>query len=225
MSDLNPNFGHPPLSCEWKEGITEQLRAMPEVFSFHDLDISCTGNVKHQINLHDEASFKHWARPIHPQDVEAVCRHLAELLEAAVIQESPSPFSSSIVVVRKKNNDIRLCIIQDSGVDGCLGVSLSATLCYLVCVLCFLLPIACHLQTLGVFLRFWLEQQWLSIGSAEDTLWQIRWTNCCYSSQKTRTLEDLYYLYGNLSCTLPSPYDYWLEVWILPDWDAGRRQS
>lgn len=100
--------------------------------------------------------------------MEAVCRHLAELLEVAVIQESPSPFSSSIVMLRKENNDIRLCIVQDSGVDGCLGVSLSATLCYFVCVLCFLLPIACHLKTMTVFLRFWLEQQWLSIGSAED---------------------------------------------------------
>lgn len=76
--------------------------------------------------------------------MEAVCRHLAELLEAGVIQESPSPFYSPIVVVRKKNNDIRLCIIQDGGADGYLGVSLSATLCYFVCVLCFLLPIAGH---------------------------------------------------------------------------------
>ncbi|KAK7910387.1 hypothetical protein WMY93_015071 [Mugilogobius chulae] len=50
------------------------------------------------------------ARPIHPQDIEAVRRHLRELLEAGVIRESSSPFSSPVVVVRKKNGEVRLCI-------------------------------------------------------------------------------------------------------------------
>lgn len=54
--------------------------------------------------------FKHRPRPIRPQDLDAVRRHLQELSEAGVIQESESPFSSPIVVVRKKNGDVRLCI-------------------------------------------------------------------------------------------------------------------
>ncbi len=110
MSDLTFNFGDSPLSPEWKEHITNKLRAMPEVFSHHDLDFGCTDKVKHHIKLHNETSFKHRARPIHPQDVEAISRHLHELLEAGVIRESSSPFSSPIVVVRKRNNDIHLCI-------------------------------------------------------------------------------------------------------------------
>lgn len=36
--------------------------------------------------------------------------HLQQLLDAEVIRESESPFSSPIVVVRKKNGDVRLCI-------------------------------------------------------------------------------------------------------------------
>lgn len=37
-------------------------------------------------------------------------KHLQELLQAGVIRESDSSFSSPIVVVRKKNGDVRLCI-------------------------------------------------------------------------------------------------------------------
>ena len=110
QSDLKFNFGDSPLPPEWKERITKKFLEMPEVFSHHDLDFECTDKVKHHITLHDETPFKHRARPIHPQDIEAVRQHLHELLESGVIRESESPFSSPIVVVRKRNGDVRLCI-------------------------------------------------------------------------------------------------------------------
>lgn len=74
------------------------------------MDFGRTDRVNHQIKLHDETPFKHRARPIHPRDIEAVRQHFRDLLEAVVIRESESSFSSPIVVVRKKNGDIRLCI-------------------------------------------------------------------------------------------------------------------
>lgn len=60
--------------------------------------------------MKDETPFKQRSRPIHPDDYEAVKKHLQALLEAGIIRESESPFSSPIVVVRKKNGDVRLCI-------------------------------------------------------------------------------------------------------------------
>lgn len=83
---------------------------MSDVFAQHDLDFGRTDKIKHHIMLSDEAPFKHKARPIHPQDMEAVRKHLQELLDAEIIRESESYFSSPIVVVRKKNGDVRLCI-------------------------------------------------------------------------------------------------------------------
>lgn len=108
--DFTLNFGDSPLPQVWKERISKKLREIPEVFSHHDLDFGHTQKVKHSIKLHDETPFKQRARPIHPQDIEAVRRHLQDLLASGVIRESESPFSSPIVVVRKKNGDVRLCI-------------------------------------------------------------------------------------------------------------------
>nr|XP_008283279.1 PREDICTED: uncharacterized protein LOC103359624 [Stegastes partitus] len=109
-SNLNFDFGSSPVPNEWKERITDKLNSMPEVFAQHDLDFGRTDKIKHHINLSDKTSFKHRARPIHPQDIQAVRDHLQQLLDAEVIRESESPFSSPIVVVKKKNGDVRLCI-------------------------------------------------------------------------------------------------------------------
>lgn len=110
QTTLKFNFGNSSIPPIWKERIINKLNGMPEVFSRHDLDFGCTAAVKHTIKLYDETSFKHRARPIHPQDLEAVREHLRDLLDAGIIRESKSPFSSPIVVVRKRNGSIRLCI-------------------------------------------------------------------------------------------------------------------
>lgn len=78
------------LHTSWKERISKLLNSMPEVFSLHDLDYGSTEKVKHQIKLSDSTPFKHRARPIHLQDIDAVRKHLQELLEAGVIRESES---------------------------------------------------------------------------------------------------------------------------------------
>lgn len=107
---LQYNFGDSPLPAEWKERITHQLNSIPEVFARHDLDFGRTDKVRHRIQLSDPTPCKQRPRPIHPQDVDAVRQHLQELLESGVIRESESPFASPIVVVRKKNGSVRLCI-------------------------------------------------------------------------------------------------------------------
>ncbi|KAF7647554.1 hypothetical protein LDENG_00170760 [Lucifuga dentata] len=106
----NFDFGDSPISNEWKERITVKLNSMPDVFSQHKLDFGRTDKIKHHIKLSDETPFKHKVRRIHPQDIEAVRKHLQELLDAEIIRESESPFFSPIVVIRKKNSDVRLCI-------------------------------------------------------------------------------------------------------------------
>lgn len=110
LAELDLNFADSPVPANWKERVIQKLSAMPEVFALYDTDFGCTNKVKHQIKLSDETPFKHRPRPVRPQDLDAVRRHLQELSEAGIIRESESPFSSPIVVVRKKNGDVRLCV-------------------------------------------------------------------------------------------------------------------
>lgn len=108
--NLRFNFDDCPAPAEWEERITQKLNSMPEVFAQNDFDFGKTNQVKYQIKLSDETPFKHRACSIQLHDVEAVQKHLQELLQTGVIRESESPFSSPIVVVRKKNGEVHLCI-------------------------------------------------------------------------------------------------------------------
>ncbi|XP_057703686.1 uncharacterized protein LOC130922736 [Corythoichthys intestinalis] len=107
---LKFDFGDSPLPEEWKARIIKNLNTYSDVFSHDDLDFGHATKVKHRIQLKEDTPFKQRPRPIHPQDYNAVRRHLQTLLDAGVIRESESPFSSPIVVVKKKNGDIRLCV-------------------------------------------------------------------------------------------------------------------
>ncbi len=109
MSVITFDFVDSTLSQEWKDRVSKKLNDMSEEFAQHDIDFGRTSKVKHHIKLFDETPFKQRARPIHPHDLAAVRRHLPELKESGVIRESESPFSSPIVVLHKKNCDIRLC--------------------------------------------------------------------------------------------------------------------
>ncbi|KAL7841512.1 hypothetical protein SRHO_G00252030 [Serrasalmus rhombeus] len=109
-NSLSFDFGDSPLPAKWKKRITETLNTYSEVFSQYDLDFGHATKVKHRIKLKDETPFKHRPRPIHPKDYDAVRRHLQTLLEAGIIHESESPYASPIVIVKKKNGDVRLCV-------------------------------------------------------------------------------------------------------------------
>uniref|UniRef100_A0A3B3BNF8 Gypsy retrotransposon integrase-like protein 1 n=1 Tax=Oryzias melastigma TaxID=30732 RepID=A0A3B3BNF8_ORYME len=109
-SPLQYDFKDSPISSEWKQRIIHKLNSVHEVFAKHELDFGKTDKVRHQIKLSDPTPFKQRPRPIHPQDVDAVRSHLQDLLETGIIRESDSPFASPIVVVRKKDGGVRLCI-------------------------------------------------------------------------------------------------------------------
>ena len=92
------------------EEVKSFLGKWSDIFSHNDLDIGFTSMVKHKIHLSNEQPFKQRHRTIPPSMIEEVRKHLKELLDANVIRRSHSPWASNIVLVRKKDGSLRLCV-------------------------------------------------------------------------------------------------------------------
>lgn len=86
------------------------LQKHKAVFSAHEGDLGCTDLIQHEIPLLDNVPIRQRYRRIPPSDYEAVKSHIHQLLEANVIRESCSPYASPIVIVRKKDGSLRLCV-------------------------------------------------------------------------------------------------------------------
>lgn len=80
------------------------------VFSTGDGDLGCTNLLEHEIPLLDEAPIRQRFRRVPPSDYDAVKAHINQLLEAQVIRESCSPYASPIVLVKKKDGSLRMCV-------------------------------------------------------------------------------------------------------------------
>lgn len=104
------DFGDSPVPEDWKATLCEKMAARAEVFSQSEWDLGCAKGVEHEIRLHDERPFRERSRRLPPADFEDVRKHLQELQNAGIISPSRSPYASPIVVVRKKNGKIRMCV-------------------------------------------------------------------------------------------------------------------
>ena len=98
------------LSQEQKQQVLNFLSQWQNVFSQDPNDIGRTNLVEHEIHLETEQPFKEPYRKIPPALLQELREHLKEMLEIGAIRESNSPFSSNIVLVRKKDGSIRFCI-------------------------------------------------------------------------------------------------------------------
>lgn len=108
---LELDFGDSPISSQLKEHIQHRVdKEVPLAFSRHELDVGGISGVTHRIELEPHVPFKERTRRVSPADFNDLKRHLQDLLAAGVIEESASPYASPIVLVRKKNGDLRMVV-------------------------------------------------------------------------------------------------------------------
>ncbi|KAL1264128.1 hypothetical protein QQF64_004483 [Cirrhinus molitorella] len=88
----------------------QQLSRRTKVFSLQEWDVGLAKGIEHSIRLTDPRPFRERSRRLAPADIDDVRKHLQDLLKVGIIKESHSPYASPIVIARKKNGAVRMCI-------------------------------------------------------------------------------------------------------------------
>jgi len=93
-----------------KERTLNLIKKYSKLFSAHNHDIGFCPQVEHEIQIKEHAPCQQIPSkvPIHVE--KWVDDQVDDLLKKGIIQESNSPWSAPIVVVKKKSGDFRLCI-------------------------------------------------------------------------------------------------------------------
>ena len=90
--------------------INKLLQKHKHIFATHDLDLGNTDTVTHHIELTHTEPVTQTFRRIPPNQYEEVKKHIKKLLDNGVIVESRSPYSAPIVLARKKDGTLRMCV-------------------------------------------------------------------------------------------------------------------
>ena len=105
--DIVSNSTH--LSNSEKELLFVLHMEYADVFSFHS-DLGCTDLTKHHIDTGDSQPIHQLPRRVSPARRQEVRQLLNEMLKNDIIQPSNSPWSSPIILVRKRDGSTRFCV-------------------------------------------------------------------------------------------------------------------
>ncbi|KAI5626698.1 hypothetical protein C0J50_13742 [Silurus asotus] len=86
------------------------LNKYSSVFAMEDDELGYTDKVQHEIHLTDDVPINQPYRRIPPNQYQEVREHITKLLKSGVIQESMSAYASPVVLVRKTDGSLRLCV-------------------------------------------------------------------------------------------------------------------
>ena len=100
-------------SCEvsdsWKAEMCKLAVTYSDIFSKHSLDCGEVKDFVHRIHLMDDKPFRLPYRRVAPADYQKLRVVLNEMEERGIIRKSTSEYASPLVLVWKKNGDLRLC--------------------------------------------------------------------------------------------------------------------
>ena len=106
-----------PIDLSEFDGSEEQLtqtkrliQKHKDIFAKHDFDLGDTDTVKHNIKTNQTEPVSQTFRRIPPNQYNEVKKHIQQLIDHGIIVESCSPYSAPIVLARKKDGSLRMCV-------------------------------------------------------------------------------------------------------------------
>ena len=97
------------LSPEERSNLEALVTANSDVFAWSEDQLGLCDLLQHRIVVTSDQPTAQPYRRLPPQLMAEVRNHLDSLLDRDIIAPSTSPYAAPIVVVRKKNNEIRMC--------------------------------------------------------------------------------------------------------------------
>ncbi|KAK3731801.1 hypothetical protein QZH41_007622 [Actinostola sp. cb2023] len=104
------NLDDTTLNADEKTKTHALLSKMSYVFAKDDKDLGCTAAVRHEILLTDNVPTREPYRRVPPGQLQEFREALMALLDSDVIRESKSPYASPVVLVRKRDGSLRICV-------------------------------------------------------------------------------------------------------------------
>ncbi|GFU22925.1 hypothetical protein TNCV_1098561 [Trichonephila clavipes] len=106
------NEGHLCVISDTSE--KQAIRTTPEIFlgffTKTDKSTAAKTNVKHRIFTGDHAPINQRAYRVSPTERRIIHEEVQKMLDEGIVQPSESPWSSPIVLVRKKDGSWRFCV-------------------------------------------------------------------------------------------------------------------
>ena len=101
-----------------KEGMTETediffrqlLSSYQDIFAKSRLDLGRTNLVEHHIDTGDAAPVRHRPRRLPQVQLEEMEKQVRELADAKIIEPSTSNWGSNVILVKKKDGTMRMCV-------------------------------------------------------------------------------------------------------------------
>ncbi|UYV80839.1 ASB3, partial [Cordylochernes scorpioides] len=98
------------LSEEQQSQILSILKRYDKIFDKNNEPVKQTSVTKHKIETRNHQPIKHRPYRVSPTERQAIQTEVDKMLDAGIIRHSESPWSSPVILVKKKDGDWRFCV-------------------------------------------------------------------------------------------------------------------
>ncbi len=105
-----PDLSDSVLSDSEKVKFRDLFSKYRDVFALSNDQLGRTSLVQHTIDTGDALPIKQRPHRTTPESKQEIDRQVSDMLDRGIIQESVSPWSSPVILVKKKNGEMRFCV-------------------------------------------------------------------------------------------------------------------